>query len=527
MDLNNMSDKEKREKIEELDNKIKEAEQKYNQFKGLQLALKLVINGTYGAFAHPKFVVSNKHIANAITMHGRDVILYMLEKIENYFYNHWHLDTEIHELLKETYIGIDNNFNAYMINKNDKIVFEPKGPDKGEENKEKSALFNLLHDWNINPSKIEKINPRKINIDDKEITIKWKRFLHDFSNVRQIDGTEIGDREFMDGYDTKFHKEEMIIYGDTDSLYITYEPIMNSCNYNGDGLEFILSLDRLFIEDLFEKYLDEYAQNYKVNNIHEFELETVNRSSIHLQKKMYLANTIWEEGITFEDRTNYIPKGIDIVRSSTPAFVRGKKQKGGIWEFVNYLFKEAGNINSRDALKILKDLKSQFMLSDIEDISFSTTVSNYEEKVFDDQNSMKCEKGCHFSIKAAALHNYLLNKHSDYKSKYDLIKGGKVKWYFIKDYPLNDRFAYLRSFHPYEVVEKEKIEIDYDRMFQEGMLGIVNRLIKPIGLPEINRRLGVLNSLFSGEQIGDVWKDKNENGEKFEDIDDWDADFDF
>lgn len=311
------------------------------------------------------------------------------------------------------------------------------------------------------------------------------------------------------------------------SLYITYQPIMNSCGYEGEGLEFILSLNRIFVEDLFEKYLDEYAEKYKVKNIHEFELETVNHSSLHLQKKMYLANTIWEEGITFQDRTNYIPKGIDIVRSSTPAFVRGKRQKGGIWEFVNYLFKEAGNINSRDALKILKDLKSQFVLADIEDISFTTTVSNYEHKVFDDQSSMKCEKGCHFSIKAAALHNYLLNKHSDLKSKYDLIKGGKIKWYFIKDYPLNDRFGYLRSFHPYEIVEKEKIQIDYDRMFEEGMLGIVNRLVRPVGLPEINRRLGILNSLFDGENIGDVWESKNENGEDFEDIDDWDVDFDF
>ena len=52
----------------------------------MQLALKLVINGSYGAFANPYFVVSNKHIANSITMMGRDVILYMLQKIENYFF---------------------------------------------------------------------------------------------------------------------------------------------------------------------------------------------------------------------------------------------------------------------------------------------------------------------------------------------------------------------------------------------------------------------------------------------------------
>ena len=82
-----MSDKKAR--IEELKKKIDQVESEYNYNKAMQLALKLVINGTYGAFAHPKFVVSNKDIANAITAHGRDVILYMLHQIETYFYQEW------------------------------------------------------------------------------------------------------------------------------------------------------------------------------------------------------------------------------------------------------------------------------------------------------------------------------------------------------------------------------------------------------------------------------------------------------
>jgi DNA polymerase elongation subunit (family B) len=219
MDYSEMTDKEKKEKIKVLEKQIQETDAKYNFFKSMQLGLKLVINGTYGAFAHPKFVVSNKHIANAITMHGRDVILFMLEHIENYFYNHWHEDVALHEILEETYIGFDKDFNCYMINKNDQIVFYPESPDEEVENKEKSSLFKLLKSWGINPERIEKAEEKKLEIDGKEITIKWKRFLHDFSNTRQIDGTPFGDRELMDGYDTKFHKEEMITYGDTDSVF--------------------------------------------------------------------------------------------------------------------------------------------------------------------------------------------------------------------------------------------------------------------------------------------------------------------
>ena len=81
-----MTAQEKREKIEQLKLKIEETKAEYNRAKAMQLALKLVINGTYGAFANPHFVISNSHIANAITAHGRDVINYMLKKQQSLFY---------------------------------------------------------------------------------------------------------------------------------------------------------------------------------------------------------------------------------------------------------------------------------------------------------------------------------------------------------------------------------------------------------------------------------------------------------
>lgn len=122
MDLKSMTDADKLKRIKVLEKKIQETKTKYDQYKGLQLAYKLILNGTYGAFCHKAFVVSNKHIANAITAHGRDVILYMLSNIENYFYNQWHLDTETHKLLANKYIGVDSNHTYYMINNRDEIV---------------------------------------------------------------------------------------------------------------------------------------------------------------------------------------------------------------------------------------------------------------------------------------------------------------------------------------------------------------------------------------------------------------------
>jgi DNA polymerase elongation subunit (family B) len=213
-----MSDKEKREYIKELEKIISDTDGKYNYYKAMQLALKLVINGSYGAFANPYFVVSNKHIANSITMMGRDVILYMLENIENYFYNKWHLDIETHKRLTETYIAFDVDNNAYMLDIFNKIIQNKQY--KHEVNYH--SLVRILKDWNLTKDRIEEIEPEVINatLKGKEITLtkKYKRVLCDFSVVDPIDGTITGKRDEMDGRTLHFHKEDIITYGDTDSV---------------------------------------------------------------------------------------------------------------------------------------------------------------------------------------------------------------------------------------------------------------------------------------------------------------------
>ena len=539
-----LTEKEKRELLEQVNSEISTVESLYNQYKSFQLALKLVINGTYGAFAHPKFVVSNKFIANAITIHGRDIILYMLAHIEEYFFTKWHLDKEVHELLTEQYIGFDDNNRVYMLNKKDEIVgYRYEGKDDDGNITEKHSLSELIKGWNITPTNIKPCDHRVVeSIFRKEkvkITIKSYRKLHDFSSVRPIDSTVTGEREEMDGHSTLFHKEDVIQYGDTDSLYITFQPMIDSCGFKGDGLEFIITLDRIFVKNMFNKWLDIYADKYKVKNIHDFELETINRSALHIEKKNYINNVVYEDGIIYDNMTHLYPKGVEIVKSSTPAFARGHNQKGGVWDFIRYIFNNPNDLNSREVMSIMKELRRKFESANIEDISFGSQVNKYKEKVIDDNTNLMVVKGAHFSVKAAAFHNHLINKNPEYKSKYDLIKSGKVKWYFCK-HSLNERFAYLRSFHPYEIIEKEKVLIDYDEQFALSVLNIVNRFAKPIGLPEINKRLSVLSSLFDtnlsnlqpkknlsgqtsksiGEKIDDVKK-------VHEDFDDWFDDWNF
>jgi DNA polymerase elongation subunit (family B) len=239
--VKNLTEKEKRELLEQVNSEISTVESLYNQYKSFQLALKLVINGTYGAFAHPKFVVSNKFIANAITIHGRDIILYMLAHIEEYFFTKWHLDKEIHDLLTEQYIGFDDNNRVYMLNKKDEIVgYRYEGKDDDGNITEKHSLSELIKAWNITPTNIKPCDHRVIETtfrkEKVKVTIKSYRKLHDFSNVRPIDSTVTGEREEMDGHATFFHKEDVIQYGDTDS--VDYQTVIRTNQYNNSIEDF-------------------------------------------------------------------------------------------------------------------------------------------------------------------------------------------------------------------------------------------------------------------------------------------------
>ena len=77
-----------------------------------------------------------------------------------------------------------------------------------------------------------------------------------------------------------------------------------------------------------------------------------------------------------------------------------------------------------------------------------------------------------------------------------MLKSGRVK-YFYCNHPQSNYFAYLRSFYPQEITDKEKVTVDYETQFDKTMLSIVNKFIEPIGFPPINKRLSVIQSLFN------------------------------
>jgi DNA polymerase elongation subunit (family B) len=94
-----MANAEVEEKIKVLEKEISSLQQEVNYYNALQLALKLVLNGSYGAFAAKYFVLFNNSVAGTITAEGRQLTKTMSAKNEEYWFELWHKDTELHKKL--------------------------------------------------------------------------------------------------------------------------------------------------------------------------------------------------------------------------------------------------------------------------------------------------------------------------------------------------------------------------------------------------------------------------------------------
>lgn len=256
-------------------------------------------------------------------------------------------------------------------------------------------------------------------------------------------------------------------------------------------LDFIHAMDKHRYAGYFTKNLEAYADKFGVENREDFELERISESVINIAKKKYIQHIVYEDGINY-DRLSYLyPKGVELVRRSTPAFAREK-----IVEVIKYLFSHPDSFNVQDLLKLIKSLKKEFdmMVPDrIDEISMQSSVSNYETKVLDDKNSLKFVSGAHFAVKAASYHNYLLHKNPILQEKYDFIRSGnKIKYYYTKS-NLNGIFAFNRGSFPIEFAP----DIDLEQQFYKSMLSPINSIVKPLNIPPITERLSIVVDIFN------------------------------
>lgn len=289
-----------------------------------------------------------------------------------------------------------------------------------------------------------------------------------------------------------FIANDMLVHN---SCYISFEEVVKGCNWTGDPRLLLSLIYKNRIKGYITKAYETYASTTGTENIQDLEMETISRTAILLKKKKYCLDLAWKdgegEGIMYAPQQKIKAVGVEIVQSSTPLFARNKLK-----ELLKIIFIEKKNLNLRKLADLLKKEKQAFMLDNIENISMSSGITDYEKGVADDRKKLVLNDHCPMHVRAAGYHNLILN-NSKWKNKYQLIKSGdKARYYYAKIEGIQggeeNVFAYLPGNYPVEFAPP----VDYDTQFAKCIIDPLNRFIVAIGLPPISPELVVRTQLF-------------------------------
>lgn len=291
-----------------------------------------------------------------------------------------------------------------------------------------------------------------------------------------------------------------VIYGDTDSLYMTYGHLLNTIKgienkTNREKLKIIVGINEKFLNEHNRKFMEEYYNSRHAKSIHDFELETVGLGGIWLNvKKRYAQILLWKDGKYFdEDSLPLKVKGLEMIKSSYPKFDREALKR-----VVRAILESDTRKNLWDKINILvQQEKMAHREAPIEDVCAAMGVNGYTKYIIDESRYKKT-KGAHMqaldgsgtilytapkcpaNVRALGIYNTIRESNG---LQGDPIYGGKVKTYIYK--PKNIRinkdsdpyvFAFQSGIYPKWATEYAPI--DRDAMFQKYFLDPLNRICR-------------------------------------------------
>jgi DNA polymerase elongation subunit (family B) len=285
-------------------------------------------------------------------------------------------------------------------------------------------------------------------------------------------------------------KRPMVVYMDTDSAYVTFEEVAEKINWTGSVTDLVLTINEFRLSDYLNKVFDKYAKSYNTDNYLEFELETISKTGIWAKKKKYTQDIVWEDGKFFDSGSYIKTTGLEIIRLTTPPFCRPELIK-----LVSWIFDKGNDFTERDITIELLKLKKRFAIADIEDISITTGIGDYEKYILNDKDSLQVASGCGTHVRGAAIFNLYINNNSQFATKYEKITtGDKVKWYYCKSHKKEfNTFSFKRGSYPKEFAP----EVDIDLMFEKTVVNPLNNILRSMkGITELSGSLKIKKKLF-------------------------------
>ena len=266
-------------------------------------------------------------------------------------------------------------------------------------------------------------------------------------------------------------KEPVVIYGDTDSVYFSINPILKHQNYNLHTNNKVTPEAYKICED-FEKYLNSEITKWAAKSLNTkdsrfvFKRESICDTGLFIQKKRYILRVLDDEGVPV-DKIKYV--GVNIVSSSTPSAV--KPFIKDIAKAMLYDKKQAATDTK------CRDAYDEFQKLEIEQIAFPRGITDYDKWAVG-AKGFSCPKGTPIHVKAAYYHNKLL-EFFNITDQYEKIRSGeRIKFYYVKRNPFGIKVIGYKYDLPEEF--KKVLKMDTELMFDKIVSASVEILYSPV-----------------------------------------------
>ena len=273
----------------------------------------------------------------------------------------------------------------------------------------------------------------------------------------------------------KTDKIDYVVASDTDSVYITFDKLVNQLFPKGTPTEKIVNfLDRL-AEEKLEPFIDKSYQHLaKEMNAYDQKMfmkrEVIADKGIWTAKKRYILNAWDIEGVRFKEPQLKI-MGIEAVKSSTPAPCREK---------IKQALKIIMSGDEKQLNSFIREFREEFMSLPPEDIAYPRSCNGIKKYTATSESTIDLmsgesveygffKKGAPIHVKGAILMNHLVEKNNLF-NKYPYIQeGDKIKFVALKEpnQYQSSAFSFMTTF-PNEL--DIHALVDYDTQFEKSFV---------------------------------------------------------
>jgi len=264
------------------------------------------------------------------------------------------------------------------------------------------------------------------------------------------------------------------IYNDTDSVYISIQPLIEKNNIKLLKKDKTLSSEAEKLIENLEKYINEKICDWAKKELNsnkptlEFKRESICDVGIFIQKKRNVLHVIDEEGVPC-DKTKYT--GIEVVRSTMTKEVKVFNKK-----IIETMLK------TRDPSQtniIMDKIYEEFQTKPENELSFVVGIKNYE-KYADSCNELTTIKGMPVHVKAAYYYNYFI-KTMKLDKKYEKINSGdKIQYYYVQQ---PNKYALTVMAFKNRLPEefKDIFPMNKEKQFEKLVSETMRKLFEPVG----------------------------------------------